>query len=684
MRRFILITLATIFGATGLLALYVVWDYDPDDVSPTVEAPSYRSMFESAARQQGGMAFDRLTADRQAKVLADLIGKRNSAPVREVALYELRNLADKEGALRIVRSNLATLPPDLYEVAVASASALGTPTAHSFLDSLYGALLADPASRIPLGSYRQSTLRLTEESDGIAASFDERSRNDADYSLAKASEITYFFPADPEYFVSIPNSDDILERFKESQFAMSLEGSPVPDDAWSLPLLRTIAALRERLTDKLGFMAPYFSPERLFRDNLSIGKYDDDYLLVSFKDKNLTVAEALMGIFKTLGTDFGVREVDTAGTTVSCVESRKTGRTLCYATTGKYFIVATNLKLIARSLTTFSGGRSASLAVDPLFTGNYLGVDQSGEHDLLFAWFNPTRYFDMVGADRETARRLAIVARATGNPVATETPDDGGAGQIGDVPGVVAWMNAGGEDPADLWRYIVKVRSVGKNPLDSLAKLSHVDIGSAIVPYMTPNAAIGYAGVDYLREEYGYANTGFDVVTAFPLRQPPPRFDSTLRTFFGRITSLVYNPEELPVPGNRIWVATDTATNDSVLLARKFQPSFAVIGDRVLLVATTPDLLRRSATEFVARTRKRTMGPTYMTGSIAVDSFAVNAEEYLQRYLSRSGRYTPREISSRLDPLTRALALYDKIEWNFNVAEGLRHGTAQMLLRKPG
>lgn len=684
MRRIILITLGLIFGATGLLALYVVWDYDPDDVSPTVEAPSYRATFEAAVRQHGGVDFDRLSDDRKATVLAELVGKKNAMPVREVAVYELRTIADKGAAIRIIRSNLPTLPPDLYEVAIGSAAALGTPAAQSVLDSLYMALRTDPASHVPLGSYRQSSLRLSEQGDDIVARFEERSRNDADYSQAKASEITYFFPTDPEYFLSIPNSDDILERFRESRFTTSLEGSPVPDDAWSLPLLRTIAALRERLSDKLGFMAPYFSPERLFRDNLSIGKYGENYLLVSFKDKNLTVAETLIGIFETLGNDFGIRKIDTVGTTISCVESKKTGRTLCYATLDDYFIVATNVQLMTQSLRTFARDRNGSLGIDPLFAREYLTVDQSGKEDLLFAWFNPTQYFDMVGADRETARRFAIVARATGRPVIDETPDDGSAGQIADVPGIFAWMNAGGEDPARLWRYIVDVRSVGRNPLDSLAKLSHVDIGSAIVPYLLPNAAVGYAGVDYLREEYGYSNTAFDLVTAFPLRQPPAGFDSTLRIFFGRTTSLVYSPEELPAPGNRLWIATDTATNDSVLLARKFQPSFGVIGNRVLLVATTPELLRRTATEFVARSQRRPMGPTFLTGSIAVDSFANNADAYLKRYLARGGRYTPQEISRRLDPLARALGLYDQIRWGFNVNNGLRHGEIRLLGKKSG
>ncbi len=683
MRRILLIALGMIFGVTGLSALYVMWNYDPDDTSPPVEGTSYDGMFRIAVRERAGAEYDALSEERRVGVLGDLLRATAPDPVREVALFRAGSLADKEGALRILRDGFEKLPPALYEVAATSIGALGTPSAQGFLDSAWRKLEADPASHIPLGGYRPGSIRLTPADADLTARFEERSRTDADYTFSKGSEITFFFPADPEYFLSIPNADDMIEKFKDSRFAVMLEPTPVPEDAWALPVLRTIRNLRERLTTNLGFMGEYFSPEKLFRDNLSIGRYDDHYLLVSFKDKNVEVARTLVGIFETLGTDFGIRRWEIEGTEISSVASRKSGSTLSYAVVDDYFIVATDTALISRSVRTFAARRSESLGSDPLFARDYLTVDQSGNREAAFVWWDPTRYFDMIGADRQASRRRAILARVLNRPVNTDRGTDGNVGRIADVPGIFGTFNATGEDPALLWRYAVDVRSVGRNAIDSLALLAKIDMSRQIVPYLAPGASVGYGGVNYLREEYGYSNTSFDILFGFPLKSPPARYDSTLKVLFSGITSLVYTAEPIGLAGDRLWIATDTSTNDETLREQKLQPSFAVLENRVLLVASTPSLLRQAVETFTTGTAPRP-GSGYLNGSLRVDSLAGNATKYLRSYLARGNRYSHREISDRIDPLNRALGLYNAIEWKFEEVNGLRRGELLLRSKNPG
>jgi hypothetical protein len=296
---------------------------------------------------------------------------------------------------------------------------------------------------------------------------------------------------------------------------------------------------------------------------------------------------------------------------------------------------------------------------------------------------NPTRYFEITGSASPSARRLAVVARALNRPVIAPDAESAASAIAGSFPASMATTTLGGDDPAMLWRYIVDVRSLGKNPLDSLARLSKIDIGKQIVPYLAPSMALGYSGVDFLKRDYGYSNTAFNMLAGFPLRGAPPRFDSTLRVFFGRITSLVYTPEMLPNGSTRLWIASDTTTNDSLLRERKLQPSFAVVGDRTLIVASTPSLLRGAVMALTTGTSDQGFGATgYLAGTMRVDSFSTNTIQYVKNYLIRTDRYNPKEITSRLDPLRSALALYDRLTWRFTVENGLRKGEATLVAKK--
>lgn len=683
MRRFLLITLAIIVTSFGLMAGYVMWDYDPDDVSPMADGPSYRFIFDETVRRHMGKVYDQLDPASQGRALADIIGApAEMAPAREVALFKARELADKNAAFTILTKHLDALNDDQYEVAINSIMALGRPGDRAFLDSLYRKLDADPASHTPLGDYRPSTLLFSRADPDLAMKFQEHSRAEADYSVESAREISFFFPAAPEYILSVPNSDDVLSSYHESRFGRKLENTPVPRDAWTLPMLRTLASLRKRLDETMGMLAPYFSPERLFRDQLIIGKYGDDYLVASFKDKNVTVAEALMNVFSGLGRDFGIKRWEVEGNTVASVRNLKSGRTLNYAVVGDYFIAATDTALITRAVRTYAADRASAIAIDPMFNKSFSALDQSGEKDVLFAWFDPTDYFAITGSSNPAGRRLAIVKHVLRQPGTLDDSHRLASNATERFPGNIAFTVMTGDDPMMLWRYIVDVRSLGHNPLDSLARLAKVDVGRQIIPHLTRSMALGYGGVEHLRQNYGYSNTGFDLLMAMPLKAAPGTFDSTLKTFFGGITSLVYSQETLA--GTRLWIASDTTTNDSLLRERKLQPSFAVVNGDMLVVASTPALLRASAPALADMDRPAGLraDDTYLSGRVKVDSFAVNTQRYLRSYLLRTDRYTPQEIDGRIIPLRDALELYDNFHWEFRMENGLRRGEGQLVAKK--
>ena len=686
MRRILLVLLAILVGTSTLLAFYVAWDPDPDQQSPLVDVPGYRQMFEDAVRRRSGSPWSDLDPARRQKVVADLIASKEAAPVREVALWITRELADPDAALATLKRALPTLSPDHYEVAVGSLSAIRSPKARIYLDSLYKALDADPAAHTPVGGYRSGSLLVSHAGSDIAMQFNERSRLDASYEGAKVPEITLFFPAAPDYFVAVPNADDQLRAFEDSRFVHALDNTPVPDDAWSLPLLRVIRSLRSRLDESMGAVAPYFSPEKLFRDNLLLGRYGNDYLMASFKDKNLTVAEAMITTFEALGRDFGIKRWQAGGTTVAGIFSKLSGKMLCYATPGDYFVLATDSALISRALETHTTEQTLSLGFDPLFRTSYAEVDQSGERDPLFAWVNPTTYFDPTGARDHAAQRRVVVARALGKQISVPAATAIAPEAMMAMPGTVAAVTAAGEDPVALWRYVVAVRSLGRNQIDSLARVAKIDMAKQVMPYLSPSMTLGYGGVEYLREQYGYSNTEFDLTSVFPLRNPPARFDSTIKTLFQRTTSLVYAPSTLPSATGepvRLWIARDTTTSDTFLLERKLQPSFALVGTRLLVVASTPASLRAIVQNLAGTPNLTPAGTaTVLSGRLSVDSLAANTGRYMRSFLLRSGRYSPAEVQTRLNPLETAVRLYSYFDWKMEEKNGLRVGAGRLVAAK--
>src|SRR5688500_14808741 len=113
MRRLLLIAAAMLLGSTTLLAFYIALDLDPDDTSPLVAAPSYDALFEASVRQRTGKTYAALDDIRRTKVLGEIIGSREMAAVREVALYRARSLTNRNAAFALLRRHLLSLPEDL-------------------------------------------------------------------------------------------------------------------------------------------------------------------------------------------------------------------------------------------------------------------------------------------------------------------------------------------------------------------------------------------------------------------------------------------------------------------------------------------------------------------------------------------------------------------------------------------
>jgi hypothetical protein len=332
---------------------------------------------------------------------------------------------------------------------------------------------------------------------------------------------------------------------------------------------------------------------------------------------------------------------------------------------------------MSRALKTYHSDRGRSIAIDPIFNATYRAVDRSGQRDVLYAWFNPSKYFDVTGSQQPAAYRRSILARATGRQLTPPSATSIDA-RMRSLPGIFATMQSSSDPAVDLWSYVVVVRSLGRSTVDSLARVVGVDMARQIMPYVGSTWTFGYGGVEHLKRDYGYSNTSFEIAAAVPLASPPIDFDATLTRLIGGITTLAYARDSMPAMNAQLWIASDTTSNDTMLLARRLQPSFARVGNSMLIVATTPRLLRDAVAHFASTPTATEPRTPYAQGRMRLDSFATNASQYLRSYLLRTDRYSPDEIAKRVDPMRNAIAQYEQIEWSFVEDRGLRSGTGKL------
>lgn len=677
MRRFALITLLCMMIPIAILFAYLMVDKNQNIIPPIVETPTYSSMFEDAVRKKtGGKLYSNLNEIEKQTVLVSFINMQGNDPVKEVALSKINDLTDKEFALKILKPVINKLDPNLYEVAVSSVNSFGTFNSKKYLDSLWNTVFADPASITPLAGYTQSQIIVSPKDKGLEFNFNEQSRNKADYANSKTNEMTLLFPKNPDYFLAIPNFDDVLQNFKSSGFSNQIGNSSAKEDIWEYPVFKSIKTLRDRINKAFGPASSLFTLEELFRDNLLLANYSNDILIATYKDKNLEFAENVIKAFEKIGKNFGIKRYTIGDAQISSIESRIGGKPLCFGSIKDYFIVGTSISIVENSVQTFQTNKSNSLGIDPTFKYCYSNLDPTGVKDVLFYWFNPTDYFKVIGSRSQMAVRLNILAR-----ILNRTTDLPAKYSLQGVNNDLISLNFNNQSPNDLWRYIVGERALNSRFIDSLKQVTNVNFETEILPYLTSSSCLSYEGVNYLNwtDNYDATNSAYNVTLSIPLSpSTPKKFYGTLAKFIG---SLSYGQLIDKSNGDLIeWVYSDTSKTyqkqDSLLIHMMLTPCFAV-KNNILMISTNPQLLDKTVNN-IKLNQTQLSTNTFLTGKVFIPKFVANSKEFLSRYFEINNSYTKKEIKEHIDPLCNALNLFNALEIEFKNNNGLKQGHGRL------
>lgn len=683
MRRLLVILSICIVVPIAVLWGYLAWDNNPNKIAPAITAKSYNSIFEEYVKyKKGGKSYSQLTDDEKINLIKTILNTTISLSepsdiVKEVALFKLKDLPNKSAALSVLKSSINGLNTTLYEVCVNSISNIETPEAKKFLDSLWYALYKDASTFTPLAGYTQSVAVVSEKDNSLNLNFNELQRKNIDYSNDKVNEMALLFPNNPEYFIAIPNFDDVLSRFKKSKFVSNISGTPASQDVWEYPVLRSVKALQERINKSLSPVSSLFELEELFRDNLMIAEYKNDFLLATYKDKNLSFAETALKAYQTLSKVITINKTKIVDVEINEIKAAKADKSLVFATVGDYFVVGTNYNLVANSIQTYKNKNENSLAINPHFNSTYSKLDFTGTHDVLYAWLNPTKYFDVIGNKTNSAAKFHILARTLGRVTDFISGND-----VAVKGRQTASIGIRASSAKDFWQYITGTRTLSKRYIDSMNRLTGVNFQEVIIPNLTSNYKILYKGLEYLQWKYSYdeINTAYNLVFITPINPSAPKsFSENLAKFFEGITSLKLN--DTLINNAQIWLQDEVKSDrdenklDSINYNKKLKLCFA-IKEKLLVVASNKSNLIE-ALETV--TPEVTKSPeNYFSGNISMKDFSKNYFEFTRSHLVARNRYTRNEIKEHFEPLNKAFSIFNNLDFNFKNNNGLKTGTATL------
>ncbi len=684
-RLFILI------GALLLVAAVAIWyflrDRDEDRISPIVEVRSLHERLLAEVRSRSGREFSALTEPEKIAALTAIArsGSRDISPAAVRLLGEFSGTA--AGAAAIV----SCLEDSVYAVAAEALALIGRDRmtgASGAVRKKIASLASMPDAAVPFADveYIAGTGRLKE--GDLVFDFAEKQSTAQPIDDPRASEINLFLPRGAEYYFSFPNFDNRWEDFQNSAFMTAFRKQPAYEDLPGFGPLEEMYTFKSLIDRKLGSFSRFFTPEKMFRDDLKFARFPEGRLFVTFKGKNAELAEALAGILPAAGRErYRIARRQVQGCPVTEIGIRG-GRRICFSTAGDYFLVADNPALIERSLVTFYATREQSLGAFPPFQQAYKQLDLRDRNTFCFLFADPSR---ALGFDGGAARSRYLLKRARNvlaslggaqlrsddTPVAAERMSIARA-----IPAShFACIVADDADPRLFWEYLRRNRATSATAIDSLERGSGVRLEGEIVGKLERGMFLSYEGI-----RYGADHESNVSVLKSVLGVSSPRA-AELTAPVARLFRFLFRnaPVETTYAGWKIQVCTSPnppeAASGAAAAAQGedlLSPCFAVV-DRGILFSLNASLLKEHLDAY--RGAAPSAFPNGFTGEKVSEKILIrtapllrNAYSFLARYARRTTRFTDREIRDRIQPFFALLESNLSVHGWFKEYDGIYHG----------
>jgi len=207
-----------------------------------------------------------------------------------------------------------------------------------------------------------------------------------DFSNNSVYEINLLVPDGFNYFFSFPNFDDNWDKFSDSKIIKKFTKLEAYEDFKKFDLIKDYFSFKKIIDENTGIFSEKFTISRLFRDDLKFASYDDGYLIVTFKGKNITLLNTLIQILKNKNIKgYSINE-DYFNNIKINILKKTSAKAFYFSEISDYFVLSNSFDLIKKSIESFTRDNKKSITFNPLFQKLYEQVDLTGKKNFLFGY----------------------------------------------------------------------------------------------------------------------------------------------------------------------------------------------------------------------------------------------------------------------------------------------------------
>ncbi|HEY9188526.1 MAG TPA: hypothetical protein VIR55_11580 [Ignavibacteria bacterium] len=207
-----------------------------------------------------------------------------------------------------------------------------------------------------------------------------------DFSNNSVYEINLLVPDGFNYFFSFPNFDDNWDKFSDSKIIKKFTKLEAYEDFKKFDLIKDYFSFKKITDENTGIFSEKFTISRLFRDDLKFASYDDGYLIVTFKGKNITLLNTLIQILKNKNIKgYSINE-DYFNNIKINILKKTSAKAFYFSEISDYFILSNSFNLIKKSIESFTRDNKKSITFNPLFQKLYDQIDLTGKRNFLFGY----------------------------------------------------------------------------------------------------------------------------------------------------------------------------------------------------------------------------------------------------------------------------------------------------------
>ncbi len=703
-RRYFIIGTSILLAVALFFLIRSILSEDKNRISRMVGVESYEVSFLEAIQAKTGKPYAQLSEGEKMAVLASMLRSDDFAN-RVIAVRYLSGSPNRSAAVESIVPVLWDESLEVVEEAVFALKRIGDSRALAALKKLVETVSEKPDASIPLSEIQTVSVVGGEEGDDLVFRINELQRDSVSLSDSLVYEINLLVPTGYDYYIYFPNFDNNWEKFVNSKFVSKYVELDAYRDLQTLSWTHDFFEFKALIDEHLGSFSQYFSPDRLFRDDFKIIKYEDGYLFVTFAGRNIEVATALIDIARKLGASkYEVSERQFQGTAITSIKGVGANRTVSYSRIGDYFVFSNSESLVERSLNTFFSRGRLSITHDPLFQAAYRTVEHRGEKCFLFGYFNPTKFFGVKGEAHSSAYIQKIALQAISSIVAYEVTMKNLAEVTGAQPTAPSVQPTSFADmlrfiPKDVigfgvsknaelrkyWDYVLNVRSIKPEALTTIERAAQTKIERDIVNCFGDRLFISCSGIHYSTAE-GSPNfsalklvVGMDLIRKERLESNVDRLFNYL--FRSSVTVEEYKGCNLHSSGAQVYGKTGgpNVTDNPIAPSFAAVDNFLLLGMNRSLVRQAIDVYRGSQPSVPIEFASDQSSATYLV--LFTKPFLDDAFRFLRLYSTRSGAFSDLDVEQKVKPFFSLLEMNKQVTANFSESHGRLNGMVRVEMK---